>query len=150
PGRAVDTDRYAVLCVNFVGSCYGSTGPTDPVRRPFPRLTPRDLARLVGLVVDHLGVRRVRLSVGGSLGGMVALEWAATFPERTERTVVFAAPARHTAAAIGWSHIQRRVIAEAGDAGLEIARMVAMMTYRTAAELESRFGRERNEDGSFL
>ena len=149
PGRVVDTDSYAVLCVNFVGSCYGSTGPADPSRRPFPTLTPRDLARLVGLVVDHVGARRVRLSAGGSLGGMVALEWAATFPERTNRTVVLAAPARHTAGAIGWSHIQRRMIATAGGAGLEVARMVAMMTYRTAAELETRFGRDRNGDGSF-
>ncbi len=149
PGRAVDTEQYAVLCVNFVGSCYGSTGPADPARRPFPALTTRDLARLVRLVVDHIGGRRVRLAAGGSLGGMVALEWAATYPELTERSVVFAAPARHTAGAIGWSHIQRRMISEAGTAGLGIARMLAMMTYRTADEMESRFGRERNADGSF-
>lgn len=149
PGRPVDTDRYAVLCVNFVGSCYGSTGPADPARRPFPHISTRDLARLVHEVVDHLGVRRVRLAVGGSLGGMVALEWAATFPELTDRTVVFAAPAYHTAAAIGWSHIQRQMILAAGEQGLEIARMVAMMTYRTPGEFGSRFGRERNPDGAY-
>src|SRR5690606_777600 len=106
PGRAVDTERYAILCGNFVGSCYGSTGPSVPLRRPFPQVSPRDLARLVHAVVEDLGVRRVRLAAGGSLGGMVALEWAATFPQLTDRTVVFAAPASHTAAAIGWSHIQ--------------------------------------------
>lgn len=149
PDLAIDTNRYAVLCVNLVGSCYGSTGPSDPARRPFPVLTTRDHARLVKAVVEDLGVERVRLAAGGSLGGMVSLEWAATFPELTDRTVVFAAPAQHTAAAIGWSHIQRKIIAAAGEDGLEIARMVAMMTYRTAAELELRFGRDRNEDGPY-
>lgn len=146
---AIDTSRYAVLCVNLVGSCYGSTGPADPERRPFPLITTRDLAHLVKAVIDDLGVTRVRLAAGGSLGGMVSLEWAATFPDLTDRTVVFAAPARHTAAAIGWSHIQRRMIEAAGEEGLEIARMVAMMTYRTAEEFELRFGRDRNGDGSF-
>jgi homoserine O-acetyltransferase len=149
PGRAIDTDRYAVLCTNLVGSCYGSTGPSDPARRPFPLVTTRDLARLTRAVVDDLGVTRVRLATGGSLGGMVSLEWAATFPDLTDRTVVLAAPARHTAAAIGWSHIQRRMIEAAGEKGLEIARMVAMMTYRTGGEFESRFGRDRNPDGIY-
>jgi homoserine O-acetyltransferase/O-succinyltransferase len=149
PGRAVDTERYAILCVNFPGSCYGSTGPSDPLRRPFPRIGTRDLARLVNAVVQDLGVRRVRLAAGGSLGGMVSLEWAATFPELTDRVVVFAAPAAHTAAAIGWSHIQRKMIDAAGESGLEIARMVAMMTYRTAGEFQQRFGRNRNGNGTF-
>jgi len=149
PGRTIDTHRYAVLCTNLVGSCYGSTGPADPGRRPFPRVTTRDMARMVHHVVEDLGVRRIRLAAGGSLGGMVALEWAATFPELTDRVVVFAAPARHTAAAIGWSHIQRRMIHAAGEEGLQIARMVAMMTYRTAGELETRFGRQQNGSGSY-
>jgi homoserine O-acetyltransferase/O-succinyltransferase len=149
PGKAVDTDRFAVLCTNLVGSCYGSTGPSEPGRCPFPRIGTRDMARLVRHVVEDLGVERVRLAAGGSLGGMVALEWAATYPALTDRTLVFAAPARHTAAAIGWSHIQRRMIASAGEEGLQIARMVAMMTYRTAGELDLRFGRNRNGDGNF-
>jgi homoserine O-acetyltransferase/O-succinyltransferase len=150
PGRAVDTDRYAVLCPNLVGSCYGSTGPSDPLRRPFPLVGPRDMAKLIRHLVEALGVKRVKLATGGSLGGMVALEWAATFPELTERTVVFAAPARHPAAAVGWNHVQREMIAAAGDRGLEIARMVAMMTYRTAEEFDIRFGRQRREEGEFL
>lgn len=149
PGRAVDTERYAVLCSNLVGSCYGSTGPADERRRPFPFIGTRDQARLVKAIIDDLGVSRVRLATGGSLGGMVSLELGATYPELTERIVVFAAPAKHTAAAIGWSHIQRKMILAAGAEGLEIARMVAMMTYRTAGEFELRFGRERNDNGSF-
>lgn len=148
-GGTVDTAPYAVLCINFVGSCYGSTGPCDPGREPFPAISARDLARLNHAVVESLGVRRVRLATGGSLGGMVALEWAATYPEITDRVVVFAAPAEHTAAAIGWNHIQRRMIAAASEQGLEIARMVAMMTYRTANEFDLRFGRNRNDSGSY-
>lgn len=148
-GRAVDTDQYAILCSNLVGSCYGSTGPSDPARRPFPLISTRDHVRLIRSIVEDLGVKRVRLATGGSLGGMVALEWAVGGADITDRTVVFAAPARHTAAAIGWSHIQRKMIEAAGEEGLEIARMVAMMTYRTAGEFELRFGRERNGNGRY-
>ena len=149
PGAAIDTDHYAVLCTNLLGSCYGTTGPADPERRPFPPVSTRDMARLIHLLVQELEVESVSLAVGGSLGGMVALEWAASFPELTRTTLVFAAPAAHTADAIGWNHIQRRMIAAAGDDGLEIARMVAMMTYRTADEFAERFGRTRCDDGGY-
>jgi homoserine O-acetyltransferase len=80
---------------------------------------------------------------------MVAMEFAATYPTLARNTVVLAAPAEHPASAIAWSHIQRRTIAAAGDEGLEIARMIAMMTYRTAGELADRFGRDEHEDGGF-
>ena len=149
PGKAIDTSRYAVLTTNLLGSCYGSTGPWDETRRPFPRVTTRDMARFVHCLVAELEVPSVALATGGSLGGMVALEWAATFPGLTAATVVLAAPAAHTAAAIGWNHIQRRAILAAGAEGLGIARMTAMMTYRTAAELNERFGRDQNPDGEF-
>jgi homoserine O-acetyltransferase len=149
PGRALDTDRYAVLCGNLLGSCYGTTGPWDPARRPFPRVTTRDMAVLAGHLIATLRVDSVALAVGGSLGGMVAMELAASFPTLVRRTVVLAAPAAHTAAAIGWNHIQRRAIAAAGPEGLEIARMLAMMTYRTGDELAQRFGRNLDAAGGF-
>lgn len=150
PGRAIDTDHHAVLCTNLLGSCYGTTGPWDPGRRPFPAVTTRDMARLVRLLVTDLGVDAVALAVGGSLGGMVALEWAATFPESTRMTVAFAAPAAHTAAAIGWNHIQREAIRAAGArAGLTLARMIATQTYRTPVEFERRFARRKRDDGRF-
>jgi homoserine O-acetyltransferase/O-succinyltransferase len=146
PGRAIDTDRYAVLCTNLLGSCYGTTfrrsGPGE-----VPRITPRDQARLIHLLVETLEVPSVALTVGGSLGGMVGLEWAATFPELTRATVVLAAPAAHTASAIGWNHIQRKAIALGSEQGLAVARMVGMMTYRTAQEFQQRFGRERGPAG---
>ena len=149
PDRAIDTNRYAVLCTNLLGSCYGTTGPSDPARRPFPEVTTRDMARLVGQLVELLHVPSVALAIGGSLGGMVAMEFAATYPTLARNVVVLAAPAEHPASAIAWSHIQRRAIAAAGDEGLEIARMIAMMTYRTAGELADRFGREEHEAGGF-
>lgn len=147
PGLAVDTGRYPVLCANLLGSCYGTTGPAE--RRPFPEVTPRDQARLVQLLVDEIGVRSVALAPGGSLGGMVALEWAAQNPCLARSTVVFAPPAAHTAHAIAWNHVQRAAIEAAGERGVEIARMVAMMTYRTATEQAARFGRGREEDGGW-
>ena len=148
-GHAIDTNRYAVLCTNLLGSCYGTTGPADPARRPFPSVTTRDMARLVGQLVESMHVSSVALAIGGSLGGMVAQEFAATYPALVRNVVVLAAPAEHPASAIAWSHIQRRAIAAAGGEGLEIARMIAMMTYRTAGELAERFGREVHESGGF-
>lgn len=149
PDHAIDTNRYAVLCTNLLGSCYGTTGPSDPARRPFPDVTTRDMARFVGQLVELLDVQSVALAIGGSLGGMVAMEFAATYPALARNVVVLAAPAEHPASAIAWSHIQRRAIAAAGDEGLEIARMIAMMTYRTAGELADRFGRHAHESGGF-
>lgn len=150
PGLAIDTDRYAVLCTNLLGSCYGTTGPADPARGAFPAVTTRDMSRLVGQLVESLHVSSVALAIGGSLGGMVALEFAATYPALARNVVVLAAPVEHPASAIAWSHIQRRAIAAAGEEGLEIARMIAMMTYRTASELADRFGRDAHEEGGFV
>lgn len=146
PGRVLDTGRYAVLCTNLLGSCYGTTW-SGRGEGPSPAITPRDQARLIHALVEELGVRSVALATGGSLGGMVALEWACSDPELTRATAVFAAPAAHTASAIGWNHIQRTAIATGGEDGLALARMVAMMTYRTGAEFGQRFGRERAGDG---
>ncbi len=149
PGKAIDTERWAVLCPNLLGSCYGTAAPWQREGRRAPAITPRDQARLLGALVRELGATSVALAVGGSLGGMVALEWAALFPRRTRAAVVLAAPAAHTASAIGWSHVQRRALEVEGEAGMELARMVAMLTYRTPAGLEARFGRRGDGNGGF-
>ncbi|HEY7767956.1 homoserine O-acetyltransferase family protein [Longimicrobium sp.] len=149
PGKPIDTNRHAVLCANLLGSCYGTTGPWEPGRADFPLVTTRDQARLVQLLVDELGITRVALALGGSLGGMVAMEWAVQNPRVAESVVVLAAPAAHTASAIAWNHIQRQAIEAAGERGLEIARMIGMMTYRTPDEQASRFGRRREVDGGW-
>jgi homoserine O-acetyltransferase/O-succinyltransferase len=141
PGLTLDTGRYAVLCANLLGSCYGTT--------PLPAaaaVTPRDMARLTRRLLAELRVESVQLATGGSLGGMVTLEWVATYPALTRAAVVFAAPAAHSAQAIAFNHIQRRAIELGGDDGLALARMAAMLTYRTGAELEQRFGRAATGD----
>jgi homoserine O-acetyltransferase/O-succinyltransferase len=147
PGRAVDTRRWAVLTPNLLGSCFGTSYERDAAAANGagaapPAITVRDMVRLVAILVDALEVRAVALATGGSLGGMATLEWAASFPDRTRAAVPVAAPAAHTAHAIGWSHIQRRAVALGGAEGLALARMVGMMTYRTPEVLAARYGRD--------
>jgi homoserine O-acetyltransferase len=157
PGKALDTTRHAVLAANLLGSCYGSSSPAewrDERGEKFPDLAPSDLARAHIPLLEHLGIRRLALATGGSLGGMVALEWGrlATIP--TDRLVVFAAPGAASAQAIGWNAVQRMSIEadpawKGGDyaagegpaAGLAAARALAMITYRSGAEFQARFGR---------
>ena len=141
PQQAVNTDRYAVLSPNLLGSCYGSTGPSTYALGQFPPVTPRDQARLAGLLVDELGVTSPALVAGGSLGGMVSLEWALEHPGRASSVVSIAAPAAHTAYAIAWNHIQRQLVSSFGARGVALARQVAMLTFRTESELGERFGR---------
>lgn len=148
PGLALDTDRYAVLAPNLLGSCYGSSGPRAGGER-FPPLTTRDQARAVAVLLESLGIARVALVTGGSLGGMVALEFVASFPGRAARAAVFAAPAAQPAVAIGWSHVQREALRIGGEEGLQLARQVAMLTYRTSVGLRGRFGRLRGDRGAF-
>lgn len=158
PGLALDTDKYAVLVPNLLGSCYGTSGPSDhpdeqikagtPHGR-FPAITPRDQARFAALLVESLGVTDVALVTGGSLGGMVSLEWTATFTGRTRATVVLAAPAAHTAHAIAWNAVQRAVLDAGGEDGLAIARQISMIAFRSEREFEARFGRTLNPDGHF-
>ncbi len=149
PGRALDTERWAVLAPNLLGSCYGTTGPSATPGKAFPALTPRDQARFVSVLVESLGVRGVALATGGSLGGMVALEWAVLGATPTRATVVLAAPAAHTAQGIAWNAVQRACLDMAGDQGLQIARQISMIAFRSEDEFEARFGRAHESDGRF-
>jgi homoserine O-acetyltransferase len=148
PGLAIDTAVHAVLSPNLLGSCYGSSGPAHD--ESFPPVTTRDMARAVGVLLEQLGVARVVLVTGGSLGGMVALEFVATFPGRAQSAVVFAAPSAQDAAALGWVHVQREAVRTGGSEGLSLARQIAMLTYRTADGLGARFGRRAADGTSFL
>jgi len=161
PGRALDPERDYVVCSNILGSCYGTTGPASPDpatgqpwRGAFPPITIRDMVRAQRELLRALGVKKVRLVVGGSLGGMQTMEWALTFPELVEAVVPIACSARHSAWAIGISEAQRQAIyadprwrggrydpAEPPAAGLAAARMMAMVTYRSMPSFELRFGR---------
>lgn len=163
PGRALDTARHPVIAANLLGSCYGSSGPAAVEDGSFPALTTRDLARAHIPLLAHLGIERLEVVTGGSLGGMVALEWARVTPIPVRRLVVFAAPGRTTAQAIAWNAAQRLAIAAdpawqhgryrsglGPTSGLAAARAIAMITYRSQVEFEERFGRRASrEAGTF-
>jgi homoserine O-acetyltransferase/O-succinyltransferase len=153
PGRALDTDRFGVVSANLLGGRYGTTGPTsvDPsTGRPwgpsFPDVSTRDQARAMWALLDALGIDRLALVVGGSLGGMVALEVALERPESVDHVVPIAAPAATGPMAIAWNRIQTTLIDELGDRGLELARQLAMTTYRSEVDFEERFGRRLEAD----
>ena len=141
PGKTVDTERYAVLCANLLGSCYG-TGPAEVHPSACHPARP---GSVVQLLIDDLGVRSVALAAGDRSrdGGD---GWRRRTIVRAVRGDLRRAAA-HTAYAIAWNHVQRAAVEAAGGRGLEIARMVGMMTYRTASEQAARFGRAVEADG---
>jgi homoserine O-acetyltransferase len=162
PGKPMDPDRHLIVCANVLGSCMGSTGPAsiDPATGTayamrFPVITIRDMVRAQAALLDHLGIGRLRAVVGGSMGGMQALSWAATFPERVAAAVVIASAARHSAQNIAFHEVGRQAIMadpkwRGGDyyatndppaAGLAVARMAAHITYLSEAGLTDKFGR---------
>ncbi|WP_273842916.1 homoserine O-acetyltransferase MetX [Rubrobacter calidifluminis] len=162
PGRPVDTERYFVVCSNVLGGCSGSTGPAsrDPISgRPygmrFPLVTIRDMVRAQKRLLEELGIERLELVAGGSIGGQQALEWAVEFPGFARRVIPVAATGALGPQGIGMSEIGRRAIMsdpdwQGGDyygtgrspeRGLAIARMAGMMTYQSAQGQWERFGR---------
>lgn len=138
PGRALDTDIRGVVCFNLLGSCYGTTGPRDV--DDFPPITPRDLARAQWAALDALGIEHLELVTGGSLGGMVSLEVALERPRSVAAVVPIAAPAVIGNLAAGWNHIQLELLKIERDRGLELARQLAMTTYRSEVDFETRDG----------
>lgn len=156
PGRALDTERWGVLSANLLGGRYGTTGPAsrDPetgeaYREHFPVVTVRDQARAQWALLDRLGIASLALVAGGSLGGMVALEVALARPSRVATVVPIAAPAATGALALAWDHLQLELIERLGEDGLDLARRLAMTTYRSEVDFGERFGREREADGRF-
>ncbi|MEO7999221.1 MAG: homoserine dehydrogenase [Gemmatimonadaceae bacterium] len=147
-GEVLSPRTHAILCANLLGGCVGTSGPRIDDTALFPTLTTRDQALVLARLLNALGVNKPALICGGSLGGMVTLEFAASFPDRVRQAVVLAAPAAQTAQGLAWHAIMRRAIAVGGEhEGLALARMVGMLSYRTAGSLEARFGREKNEIG---
>lgn len=150
PGAAIDPARHAVLSANLLGGCDGTTGPSDAHPDALPPFTTRDQATVLARLLDALGVDAPLLVCGGSLGGMVTLEFAASFPARVRAAVVLAAPGAQTAQGIAWNVLMRRAIALGGAReGLALARMVGMLSYRTPEGLERRFGASRSARGTF-
>ncbi|MGY1805689.1 homoserine O-acetyltransferase [Blastococcus sp. SYSU D00922] len=159
PGAPLDTDRFFVVCANVLGGCQGTTGPSslapDGVRwgSRFPEVTVGDQVRVEAALADALGIARWACVVGGSMGGMRALEWAVAMPERVDALFFLASGAVATADQIGTQTTQQAAIrADPADppvAGLGIARRIAHLTYRSAYELGERFGSRVQEDGRF-
>ncbi|MGK5529523.1 homoserine O-acetyltransferase MetX [Streptomyces sp. URMC 129] len=172
PGRALDTDRWFVVAPNVLGGCQGSTGPASfrPDGRGrwgggFPRLTQRDQVAAEAELADALGIGAWALVVGGSMGGMRALEWAVSRPHRTRALLLLACPAAASAEQIAWAGVQVGAIRadpawRDGDyydaapglgphTGLGLARRLAQVTYRSEAELQARFGRLPQGDGRY-
>jgi homoserine O-acetyltransferase len=161
PGKPVDPERHFIVCANVLGSCMGSSGPATvnpatgkPWGMDFPVITIRDMVRAQAMLLDHLGVGRLKAVVGGSMGGMQALSWPATFPDRVEAVVVIASTARHSAQNIAFHEVGRQAVmadprwnggayydGEPPAAGLAVARMAAHITYLSEAGLTEKFGR---------
>ncbi|WP_426725074.1 homoserine O-acetyltransferase MetX [Curtobacterium flaccumfaciens] len=172
PGRAIDTDRWFVIAPNMVGGCQGTTGPSSvsPTGAEwgsrFPFVTVRDQVEVQAQLADRLGIETFAAVVGGSMGGMHALEFAVSHPARVQRLAVLASTAQTTADQIAANSLQRAAIqmdpafaggdyyeAEAGEGphrGLSLARRMALMTYRASDELNSRFARSWQSDVSPL
>jgi len=180
PGLPIDTDRYFVLCMNVLGGCMGSTGPRSP--RPqtpgsqtaaqaaeassepwgteFPPITIGDMVRAQRLVIAELGIERLFAVIGGSMGGMQVLQWAATYPELVFAAVPIAAAAFHSAQNIAFNEVSRQAIFADPDwrggrywadglvpaRGLAVARMMAHITYLSEEALTRKFGRRLRRD----
>ena len=167
PGLPLDPSRHFIICSNVVGGCMGSTGPSSPgpsgvpLGLAFPVITIADMVRAQALLVESLGIDRLFAVVGGSMGGMQVLQWAADYPERLFAAVCIAAAARHSAQNIAFHEVGRQAIMadpdwRGGDytahgvrpeKGLAVARMAAHITYLSEAALQRKFGRELQRDG---
>ena len=167
PGKAFDTNRFFVICSNVLGGCQGTTGPGSinastgrPYGLGFPVITIGDMVRLQKKLVDSLGIERLLCVAGGSMGGMQALEWAVSFPERVRSVIPIATTWRHSAQQIAFNEVGRQAIMADPDwnngdyydskppgRGLAIARMVGHITYMSDESMREKFGRRlRNKE----
>jgi homoserine O-acetyltransferase len=166
PGAVLSLQHDFVICINLLGSCYGSTGPAsmnpvtgEPYGPDFPLVSIRDNVRAQAKLLDSLGVRRLRLVLGGSIGGMQALDWCIEFPQRVQRGIVIGV-APLAAMGLALNHLQRQAIEHDPEwlggrylpqcpprRGLSLARQVGMMSYKSAELFDERYGRNPNRNG---
>ena len=168
PGLPIDPQQHFIICSNVVGGCMGTTGPCslnpatgEPYGLSFPVITIADMVRAQAMLLDHLGIDSLLAVVGGSMGGMQVLQWAADYPERLFAAVCIAAAPRHSAQNIALHEVGRQAIMADPDwrgggyaglgvrpeKGLAVARMAAHITYLSEAALQRKFGRELQRDG---
>ncbi|ABF43498.1 homoserine O-acetyltransferase [Candidatus Koribacter versatilis Ellin345] len=165
-GGLLDLDKFCVIGTNILGSCYGSTGPNSinaetgqPYGADFPLVTISDIVRAQAKLLDHLGIKKLKLAIGGSIGGMQALHWAMDYPDRVEQAIAIGT-APLGALGLALNHIQRQVIRldpkwNAGSyshenspsQGISIARQIAMLSYKSAELFDERYGRKLNRNG---
>ncbi|MGC8906435.1 MAG: homoserine O-acetyltransferase MetX [Desulfomonilaceae bacterium] len=167
PGKGIDTNKYFVVCSNCLGGCKGTTGPRSinpltgkPYGRSFPLITMGDMVNVQYLLMRHLGIERLHNVIGGSMGGMQALEWVIRYPDFVESAIVIAATARLSPQGIAFNWVGRNAIYSdpakplgEGDAaggsqkmgrGLAVARMIGHITYLSEDTMEAKFGRKRS------
>ncbi len=168
PGRLLDTDRYFIICPNVIGSCYGSTGPASinpkngkRYNLSFPVITVRDMVRAQALLLDHLGITRLVTVLGGSMGGMQALEWATQFPDRVASIIALATTPAPSPQAISLNAVARWAIFndptwKKGEYrknpkdGLALARGIGHITFLSDKSMQDKFGRRfAARDGLF-
>ena len=170
PGKPLDTDRFFVVGVNNLGSCFGSTGPlsTNPATgeawgSAFPLITVEDWVDSQARLADHLGIGQWAAVMGGSLGGMQALDWAIRYPQRIRNAVVIAAAPNLSAENIAFNEIARQAILTDPDfhggnfhahgvkprRGLRVARMIGHITYLSDEQMDAKFGRQLREGLKF-
>ena len=165
PGKAIDTDKYFVVCSNILGSCYGTTGPSsvnsetgNPYGSSFPVISIRDIVRVQHKLLKHLGVERIRSIAGGSMGGMQAIEWALEYPDMVDSLILIATAARSSPQSIGIHKVGIQAImddpnwnggnyygSDLPEKGLAIARMLGHITYLSDGWLWEKFGRNHDD-----
>jgi homoserine O-acetyltransferase len=170
PGKAFDTNKYFVICTNVIGGCKGSTGPSSidpatdkPYALSFPIVTVKDMVRAQKHLIDYFGINQLLCVVGGSMGGMQALQWAVSYPDGVKLVIPIATTARQSPQAIAFDAVGRQAImadpnwnkgnyydAPTGpDAGLAVARMVGHITYLSDKSMHRKFGRDLVAEPSF-
>jgi homoserine O-acetyltransferase/O-succinyltransferase len=169
PGRGFDTEKYFIVCSNVLGGCQGTTGPSSinpqtgcPYALSFPVITIGDMVQLQTKLIDSLGIERLLAVTGGSMGGMQALEWAVTYPDRVAAAIPIATTARHSPQQIAFNEVGRQAIMADPDwnngnyydsrppgRGLGIARMVGHITYMSDESMREKFGRRLREKERF-
>lgn len=169
PGKGIDTNRFFVICSNILGSCMGTTGPGSinpksgkPYGLDFPMVTIGDMVDCQKKLIDHLQIKHLVAVIGGSLGGMQALEWCVRYPSMIRSAIPIATTMRHSALAIAFNEVARQAImadpswnkgdyyhSKGPDMGLAVARMVGHVTYLSDAAMRRKFGRRLQDKHDF-